>query len=98
MPRLSALPAVPAALGRTGPASQAASDSLPWRARAPRQITGSDRSERAAQRPSVLRSPRPDLARLAGANELGLPAQARIRYRCRTLPKLWRALEDHRRD
>src|SRR5436190_8606303 len=38
------------------------------------------------------------LARLAGANALGVPAQARIRYRCRTLRKLWRALEDHRRD
>src|SRR5689334_606601 len=29
---------------------------------------------------------------------LSLPAQARIRDRYRTLPKLWRALEDHRRD
>jgi hypothetical protein len=32
-----------------------------------------------------LRSPRPDLARLADAHELGVPAQARIRYRYRTL-------------
>src|SRR4051812_26816577 len=81
-----------------GSTSAAASDSLPWCARAARQITGSDRSERAAQRQSGLRSPRPDLAHLAGAHELGLPAQARIRYRYRTLPKLWPALEDHRRD
>jgi hypothetical protein len=29
---------------------------------------------------------------------LSLPAQARVRYRYRTLPKLWRVLEDHRRD
>ena len=38
-------------LSCTGPASQAASDSLPWRARAPRQLEGRDRSQRAAQRP-----------------------------------------------
>lgn len=38
-------------LSGTGPASQAASDSLPWRAHAARQVKGPDRSERARQRP-----------------------------------------------
>jgi hypothetical protein len=43
--------AVHAAPGGTGPAPAAASDSLPWRARAPRQIKGRDRCKRARQRP-----------------------------------------------
>jgi len=86
-------------LSGTGPAPAAASDSLPWRARSPRQLKGPDRSERAAQRPSGLRSPRPDPTRLsAAAHELGVLAQTGIRSRCRTLHKLWRAPEDHRRD
>ena len=38
-------------LSCTRPASQAASDSLPWRAGGARQIKGSDRSERTRQRP-----------------------------------------------
>jgi hypothetical protein len=33
----------------------------------------------------------------AGAHELGAPAQARLRHRYRSLPALWRRLEDHRR-
>ena len=41
------------------PLSQAASDSLPWRARRARQTKGADRSKRARQRPGGLRSPRP---------------------------------------
>ena len=41
----------------------------------------------------------PDPTRLgAGAHELGVPAQARVRYRYATLLKLWRPPEDHRRD
>ena len=43
--------AVPATPGRAGAAPQAASDSLPWRARTARQTKGPDRSERARQYP-----------------------------------------------
>jgi len=47
-------------LSCTGSASAAASDSLPWRARAPRQIKGPDRSKRAAQRMRLaITTPRP---------------------------------------
>ena len=38
-------------LAALAPASQAASDPLPWRARAPHQITRPDRCEHARQRP-----------------------------------------------
>ena len=58
--------------GRTAAASQAASDSLPWPARTPRQLEGPDRSKRARQRQSGLRSPRPEPTRLASAHELGV--------------------------
>ena len=33
----------------------------------------------------------------AGAHELGAVAQARVRYRPRTLPAVWRRVQDHRR-
>ena len=36
-------------------------------------------------------------ARRAGTHGLGAPAQARVRNRPRTLPAVWRRLEDHRR-
>ena len=88
---------VHAALSRIGPASAAASDSLPWRARTPRQVACCDRSQSSRSRQPSTQSPR-TCAGLASAHELGVPAETRIRYRYRTLPKLWRPPEDHRRD
>ena len=83
-------------LGRAGAASQAASDSLPRRARAPRQAACRDRSEPSGESHRAFGRSRA-CTLLAGAHELGAPAQAGVRHRSRTLPELWRRLKDHRR-
>jgi hypothetical protein len=64
---------------RTGATPQAASDSLPWCARAAGQIKSPDRSERAPQPPRGLRSSRPGRARLSTrAHALGALGSKRL--------------------
>ena len=72
------------------------SDSLPRRARASRQAACRDRSEPSGESHRALGRSR-SCALLAGAHELGAPAQAGLRHRYRTLPELWQRLEDYRR-
>jgi len=81
-------------LAHAGAACALASDPFPWRARAPRQVACRDRSESTAEH---QRAHSPSRAWRAGAHELGAASPARLRPRYRTLPALWRGLEDHRR-
>ena len=81
-----------AAPGRAGAATAPASDPLSRRARPQCRAARRDRAESSGGYRQAQGRTR---ARRAGAHGVGAPAQASFRNRSRTLPTVWRGLEDH---